>query len=157
MKNNTTPRVPFVFATPKNPFAVPAGRYKAIVKSVKMTDEQPDGTKKAVKITFGLFENATGPTEFLAKKQYSQTAGTYDQLHTDLRAFFSATGIEDMQESHAVIDLTDLVDREVDVFIVTFSSPGYPTPFSKIEDIFPAGTLFPEKEAEPEDDFACAA
>jgi len=153
--NPNTPSVPYKFNNYKNPFAVPAGRYRAVVKWVKMCESKTDKSKQAVKFLFDVTENADGPVTYLISKEYAEGSAEYAHLAVDLEAFLDKAEIEEFSKNKTQIDLADLAGKHVDLMINTISSPKYDTPYSFIDGIFPAGYLLPQKKRETADQDAC--
>lgn len=152
--NPNTPSVPYRFNSYKNPFAVPAGRYRAVVKSVKMGESKSDKSKQAVKFVFDVIEDVHGPVTYLISKEYAEGSAEYAHLGGDLEAFLDKAEVEELSRTKAQIDLADLAGKHVDLMINTISSPKYDTPYSFIDGIFPAGYLIPQKKREMNDNDA---
>ena len=153
--NPNTPSVPYRFNNYKNPFAIPAGRYRAAVKWVKMCESKTDKSKQAVKFLFDVIENVDGPVAYMISKEYAEGSAEYAHLAVDLEAFLDKTEIEEFSKNKAQIDLADLEGKHVDLMINTISSPKYDTPYSFIDGIFPAGYLIPQKKRESNHGDAC--
>lgn len=155
ISNPNTPSVPYRFNNYKNPFAIPAGRYRAAVKWVKMCESKTDKSKQAVKFLFDVIEDADGPVTYLISKEYAEGSAEYAHLGVDLEAFLDEADIEDFSKNKTQIDLADLAGKHVDLIITTISSLKYDTPYSFIDGIFPAGYLLPKKKRESNDADAC--
>lgn len=158
MINPNKQTIPFSFTKIKNPFCVPAGRYKAIVKSVKIAESKADSSKQAIKMVFALVENPDGPVDFLATKDYNAASQENGHLAADVESFLTKAKIEELKRTKEQIDLADLVGKKVDLLIANKTSPKYVDPLSVIDGLFPAGYLIPHHKPEPDDDdSACAA
>lgn len=139
--NPNTLSVPYRFNDYKNPFAVPAGRYKASVKWVKMCESKSDKSKQAIKFLFDVFEDANGHVSYMISKEYTEGTAEYAHLAGDLESFFDRAQIEGFSQEKAQIDLGELAGKHVDLLINTISSPRFDTPYSFIDGIFPVGYL----------------
>lgn len=160
-KSNTpkqTPLVPFRFAPRNNPFAVPSGRYRGVVKSVTKNSLGAANEKTTIKFMFELTEDQNGPVDYLIRKQYTEGSPNYGELNSDLAVFLDPAEMKELETTGTEIDLADLIGCKVDVLVSTIQNKGYPEPFSKIDAIYPPGHLLPENDhQDPDDAFGVAA
>jgi hypothetical protein len=149
MKHNSNSfAIPFVFAPVNNIWAVPGGEYRARVKTVTVSECNTDRSKQVFRFVFEVLENANGPVEILAKKDYTTGTPSYDQLQKDLAAFFDPSEVEAMRGTRTPDDLHPLVGREVDLLISTFTAKGHVEPYSKIERVEPPGKYIPDMHSD---------
>ena len=145
MKTNLPSRsIPFTFAPTENPWVVPAGEYRARVKTVSASPCNTDLSKQVFRFVFDVIEDVNGSVEKLAKKDYTTGTPSYDQLQKDLTAFFDPSEVEAMRGKKTEVNLHALVGREVDLLISTFTAKGHVEPYSKIERVERPGKYIPD-------------
>lgn len=145
MKNNISSRtIPFTFAPVENRWAVPAGEYRARVKTVTVTECNNDRSKQVFRFVFDVIEDVNGSVDKLAKKDYTQGTPSYDQLQKDLTAFFDPSEVEAMRGKRTEVNLHALVGREVDLLISTFTTKDHVEPYSKIDRVERPGKYIPD-------------
>ncbi len=145
-----SPSIPFVLKPINSKWAVPAGEYRARVRTVTESECDTDGAKK-IRFVFDVIEDVNGPVEKLAKTDYTTGTPSYDQLQKDLAAFFDPSEIQTMRATRTEVDLHSLVGREVDLLISNFTAKGHDEPYSKIDRIERPGKYVPNSS----DQFDC--
>jgi hypothetical protein len=136
--------IPFTFAPVENLWVVPAGEYRARVKTVTVSPCKTDRSKQVYRFVFDVIEDVNGPVNKLAKKDYTSGTPSYDQLQNDLTAFFDASEVEAMRGTRTEVDLSALVGRDVDLLISTFTAKGHVEPYSKIDRVERPGKYIPD-------------
>jgi len=140
--------IPFIFTPVNNLWAVPAGEYRARVKTVTVSPCNTDRSKQVFRFVFDILENANGPVEKLAKKDYTTGTPSYDQLQKDLAAFFDPSEVEAMRGTRTPVDLHALVGKEVDLLICNFTAKGHDEPYSQINRVERPGKYIPDRHTD---------
>jgi len=147
MKTNN-PKILFRLKQFENPFAVPAGIYRAILRKPTYVDHPGEDPHKDIRLLFDIIAGEDGNAQYMAKKVYCMQDGWSEELNKDLEAFYTPLEADQLRRERKEIDLEDLAGRKVDLFISTKKVKGYNVPFSIVERIVRQGTLLPVAEDE---------
>lgn len=141
-------KIPFQFPDERNPFAVPASKYRACLRSITYLPSKQNGAQDDIRFLFQIVADATGPADYKARKLYA-VGQNFHELNQDLKAFYTDDEISEIKKSGTQIDLADLEGRFVDLLIITGKKvKGHKDPFSQIDGMFRAGTLIPQDDCE---------
>ena len=141
-------KIPFQFPEERNPFAVPAGKYRAFLLSAKYVPNKQDGSQDDIRFLFQITADVNGEADYRARKVYS-VGINFHELNQDLKAFFTDDEIAEIKKAGTQIDLADLEGRKVDILIITGKKvKGHKDPFSQIDGILRVGTLIPKETCE---------
>ena len=148
--------IPFLFTPPYSPFSVPAGSYRAVLKSVSTHEDEFEEGKHLLRLVFDVVAGDDGPVNYSACLEYPQDEEGHAKLNRDLAAFLDQGEIDQMQGMPAEIDLAELVGTEVDMTVATFTSSDEPH-YSRVTGIYPAATITGRMVSLDEDRLAAQA
>ncbi|MFZ4776925.1 MAG: hypothetical protein ACOYM3_16270 [Terrimicrobiaceae bacterium] len=141
-------KIPFKFLEERNVFAVPAGKWRAVLQSITYVPNKLDETQNDLRFIFQIVADSNGHADYKARKVY--TVGVnYHELNQDLKAFFTEDEMSEIKKAGTQIDLAVLEGRHVDLLTTTGKKvKGHKDLFSQIDGIFRAGTLLPKDNCE---------
>ena len=136
----SSPPIPFLFTPPHSLFAIPAGNYRAVLRTVSTEEDELEEGKFLLRLVFDIVAGVDGPVKYSACLEYPVDMEGHAKLNRDLVAFLDPGEIDQMQGMPAEIELAELVGTEVDMTVATFTSSEEPH-YSTINGIFRAGSL----------------
>jgi len=151
-----SPSTPFLFEPPHSFFAIPAGNYRAVLRTVSTEEDEFEEGKLLLRFVFDIVADENGPVEYSACLEYTQDEEGSLKLNSDLVAFLDQGEIDQMQGMPAEIDLAELVGTEVDMTVATFTSSDEPH-YSRVTGIYPAATITGRMVSSDEDRLAAQA
>ncbi len=131
--------IPFLFTPPDALFVIPAGDYRAVLKTVSKEESEMEEGRKLIRFVFDLIADEIGPVSYSAALEYLDDEAGQAKLNKDLAVFLEPCEIDQMLGIPGEIDLSELVGTEVDMTIATFTSKE--EPYSRIIEIHRAGNL----------------
>jgi hypothetical protein len=99
-----------------------------------------DEGNPVLRFHFDIIAVENGPVRYSAPLEYLDDKACHAKLTEDMAAFFPQDEIAQMLGMPQEVDLTDLVENEVDLMISTFTGSDHP-PYSRVTGVYPAGNL----------------
>ena len=152
----SSPPIPFLFTPPHSLFAIPAGNYRAVLRSVSTEEDEFEEGKHLIRLVFDIVAGEDGPVKYSACLEYPEDKEGRAKLNRDLVAFLDPGEIDQMQGIPAEIDLADLIGTEVDMSVATFTSIDE-AHYSRVTGIYPAATITGRMVSSDEDRLAAQA
>jgi len=140
----SSPSIPFIFTPPYSLFTIPAGNYRAVLKSVSKEEDEMEEGKHLIRLVFDVVAGEDGPVKYSACLEYPQDEEGHAKLNRDLAVFLDQGEIDQMLGMPQELDLLSFIGDEVDMTVATFTSTDGPQ-YSKIVAILPAGRLITGK------------
>jgi len=136
----SSPPIPFLFKPPHSLFTIPAGNYRAVLRTVSTHEDEFEEGKHLLRLVFDVVAGDDGPVNYSACLEYPQDEEGHAKLNRDLAAFLNPGEIDQMLGMPQELDLLSFVGDEVDMTVATFTSTDGPQ-YSEIVAILPAGRL----------------